>query len=71
MYGNDEYKMAEYSLRPQRWYCPNCSALLEGYEDPNGKTRIKCPRCGTSMTKYRRSRQYDIIEMRIPENCFN
>ncbi|MBP3792404.1 MAG: hypothetical protein ILA24_00005 [Ruminococcus sp.] len=73
MYGNDneQYKMCGYNLKVQRWYCPNCSALLEGYEDSSGRTRIKCPRCGTVMTKYRQSRQFDILELRVPESCFN
>ena len=71
MYEDDVYKTTVYVIKLQQWYCPNCAALLRGYEDKDGKTRIKCPRCGTWMTKYKANRQYDIIEMRIPESCLS
>ena len=41
-----------------------------GVEIPRGLL-FKCPRCGTVMTKYRQSRQFDILELRVPESCFN
>ena len=69
MHEYDDYKTAGYNIAVQKWYCPNCSALLAGYKDGDGKTRIKCPQCKTLMTKYRANRQVDIIELRMPVSC--
>lgn len=66
MYGSNR-KNGGYDVHPQKWYCPNCSELLTGYQDSDGKTRAKCPQCKTQSIKYRASRRIDIIEVRIPE----
>ena len=70
MHENDVYKTTRYRLKIQKWYCPNCGALLQGEENSEGKTKVKCSRCGTHMTKYRANRQHDVIEMRIPSGCY-
>ena len=68
MYDTDVYKTTRYKVKSQKWYCPNCAALLQAYEDSDGKARVKCPQCKVQMTKHKSSRQFDIIEMRTPAN---
>lgn len=68
MYDTDDYKTAGYRVRIQKWYCPNFASLLQAYEDSDGKARIKCPQCRVQMTKHKSSRQFEVIEMRIPAN---
>ena len=67
MHENDVYKTAGYDIQPQKWFCPNCSALIIAYPDENGKARKRCCECGAAMTKYKKKRGINIIEIREPE----
>ncbi len=70
MHYQDFYQTSDYDIKQQKWYCPNCAALLIGYSDSDGKVRIKCPKCKAWTVKYRENRSVDIIEIRMTERSF-
>ena len=54
MYENAKYKVDGYNVKPQKWYCPNCSELIIAYNDSSGK--------------YQKTRHVDVIEVVEPEH---
>lgn len=69
MYDNSAYKTGGYETSPQRWFCPNCSALIISYVGNDGKVRKRCCNCGAAMTMYKKKRGTNIIEITGPERC--
>lgn len=63
MYENDVYKTTRYKLKIQKWYCPNCSELIESYEDENKVSETVCPKCGAVIKKIRHSRHHQVIDI--------
>lgn len=37
-----------YELEIHKIYCPNCSSIMYGYNNDDGKTKFSCTRCGYS-----------------------
>ena len=69
MHEYDEYKTAGYNVDAQKWFCPNCAALIIAYPDSQGKARKRCCNCGAAMTKYKKKRGTNVIEVTEPERC--
>ena len=67
MYEDDAYKIGGYDIRPQKWFCPNCSELIVAYPDASGKARKRCCNCGAAMTRYKKKRGTNVIEVTEPE----
>jgi ribosomal protein S27AE len=67
MYGSN-CKVDGYNVKPQKWYCPNCSELIIAYNDSSGKAKKRCCRCGVAMVKYQKTRHVNVIEVVDPEH---
>lgn len=67
MYENIKHKKEGFDATQDKWFCPNCAELVFGYKDENGQTKVRCPKCGTAMTKYKKSRTTITIEVRAPK----
>ena len=63
MYENEDEKTTRYDLKIQNWYCPNCSELIQSYEDENKVAKAVCPKCGAVIKKIRHSRRHQVIDM--------
>ena len=67
MYDSD-CKVGGYNVKPQKWYCPNCSELIIAYNDSSGKAKKRCCQCGVAMVKYQKTRHVNVIEAVEPEH---
>lgn len=64
---DEVFKTTKFNIEPQRWFCPNCSELIIAYQDENGKAKKRCRNCGAAMTRYKKKRGTNIIEITEPE----
>lgn len=51
---------------PFSWHCPNCGAIVMGYQNDKGTIRIECARCGTVMVRSFKGRRHDTIDLYAP-----
>lgn len=47
--------------------CVNCHTEIEGIKDENGKTKVKCPYCGTVTVSQIKSRRHIQIDVYAPQ----